>query len=631
MKIRVCSSGNRTVDYAANELAKYLNIMTGIQQSIVDSSAPGSDGLRIGLLASFPELRTPSVTDPYLDDAIAISVDGGSGVIAGINSRSVLIAVYRYLTEQGCRWLRPGSDGEYIPVVDTLHAVHISETPSYRHRGVCIEGAVSVDHVKNMIDWLPKVGYNGYFTQFRESYTFFDRWYSHEGNPLLASDHISVDEAKKYLADCVDEIDKRSLLYHAVGHGWTCEPFGISGLSWDSTDVEIDDTTKSYLAKVNGERKLWGGVPLNTNLCYGNTEVRRRIVDDIVAYSESNPQIDLMHFWLADGTNNHCECSLCKDTRPSDFYVKMLNELDQKLTEKKLLVKIVFLIYVDLLWPPVEQKIANPDRFILMFEPITRTYSDTLKKSEQPIALPPYHRNQLKMPKSVEENVAFFKEWKKNNPCDSFDFDYHLMWDHYRDPGYSKASEIISEDVKVLGDIGLNGYISCQTQRASFPTGLPMYTLGKSLWNKKQNFDDIANDYFVSAFGPDGKWARNYLSELSELFDPVYLRGEKVVEAAEAAHKLETAKDTIEKAYPIIKNHAEAGDTCWEHSWQYLKHHADINMLLAQALKARALGDMETARAIWQQVVQTVRQREGDLHTVLDVMLYIGTLSSLFN
>ncbi len=631
MKIRICSGDNVTVEFAASELAKYLRVMTGITPSVVNSSAPGSDGLRIGLLASFPELRTPSVSDPYLDDAITISVDGGSGVIAGINSRSVLIAVYRYLTEQGCRWLRPGADGEYIPTVDTLHAVHISETPSYRHRGVCIEGAVSVDHVKNMIDWLPKVGYNGYFTQFRESYTFFDRWYSHEGNPLLAADHISVDEAKKYLAECVDEIEKRSLLYHAVGHGWTCEPFGISGLSWDSTDVEIDDTTKSYLAQVNGERKLWGGVPLNTNLCYGNAEVRRRIVDDIVSYSESNPQIDLMHFWLADGTNNHCECSLCKDTRPSDLYVQMLNELDQKLTEKKLAVKIVFLIYVDLLWPPVEQKITNPDRFILMFAPITRTYSDTLKKSEQPVTLPEYHRNQLKMPKSVEENVAFLEEWKQNNPCDSFDFDYHLMWDHYRDPGYTKASEIICEDIKVLGDIGLNGYISCQTQRASFPTGMPMYTLGKSLWNKKQSYDDIANDYFVSAFGPDGKWARNYLSELSELFDPVYLRGEKSVDAVDASQKLDSAKDTIEKAYPIIQDHVEAGDTCWEHSWQYLKHHADINVKLAQALKARALGDMDTARSIWQDVVQMVRQREGDLHTVLDVMLYIGTLSGLFN
>ena len=105
-----------------------------------------------------------------------------------------------------------------------------------------------------------------------------------------------------------------------------------------------------------------------------------------------------MHFWLADGSNNHCECELCRDTRPSDFYVQMLNELDEMLTARGLKTRIVFLIYVDLLWPPEQEKIANPDRFILMFAPITRTYSEPSRWTGTLPELPPFERNKLDVP-----------------------------------------------------------------------------------------------------------------------------------------------------------------------------------------------------------------------------------------
>ena len=49
-------------------------------------------------------------------------------------------------------------------------------------------------------------------------------------------------------------------------------------------------------------------------------------------------------------------------------------QLDAKLTEQGTETKIVFLLYVDLLWEPVEEKLANPSRFIMMFAPITRDY-----------------------------------------------------------------------------------------------------------------------------------------------------------------------------------------------------------------------------------------------------------------
>jgi hypothetical protein len=60
--------------------------------------------------------------------------------------------------------------------------------------------------------------------------------------------------------------------------------------------------------------------------------------------------------------------------RPADYYVILLNELDEALGHVGYPGKVVFLAYADLLWPPEVEQIHNPERFILMFAPITRSY-----------------------------------------------------------------------------------------------------------------------------------------------------------------------------------------------------------------------------------------------------------------
>jgi hypothetical protein len=620
MKI-ICESDHPTIQYAAAELARCLGRTMGKE---IEAGCCG-EGIRLGLMSEFPEVQPPKVADPVLDDAIFIHVTGGVGIIAGINPRSVLLAVYRYLTELGCRWVRPGSDGEYIPHLDHLIDVEISETPSYRHRGVCIEGAVSVEHVTDMVDWLPKIGFNGYFIQFREGYEFFDRWYSH-----LDGRHISIEQAREFTGRVVAEIKKRDMLYHGVGHGWTCEPFGMSGLGWSASKGEPPAEAAQYLAQVNGERKLWGGVALNTNLCYGNATVREIVTDEIVDYSAKHPEIDIMHFWLADGSNNHCECELCRDTRPSDLYIRMLNELDAKLTAKGLPTRIVFLIYVDLLWPPETEKIANPDRFILMFAPITRTYSEPFATDVAIPKPPPFERNKLTFPRNVSENIGFLRAWQKSFPGDSFDFDYHMMWDHVRDPGYTPISEVLSKDIRGLRDIGIDGYVSCQLQRAFFPTGLPMTVMGRTLWDRDAAYDAIAVDYFASAFGPDGQLAREYLQTISELFDPPYLRGEKPKVSAESAAKLAKIASVADAFAPAIEKNLTISNPCWAKSWFYLKHSAAICKLLASACGAVARDDKQSANESWEATKRYVQEHEIELHPVLDVSQFIGTWGWFF-
>jgi hypothetical protein len=625
------------IAFAGQELQTYWQRMAGGRAIVSVETRPVYDPQAEGLwLGTMDALRAgvgagaqgwPQVADPRMDDAIAIAVHRGRGFLAGSNPRSVLLAVYRLLTEAGCRWVRPGAAGECIPQRDLGElSINVQERAAYRHRGICIEGAVSQENVTDIIAWAPKVGFNAYFIQFREAYTFYERWYTHRENPTKAPEPFSVERARECVAAAEREIARRGLLYHKVGHGWTCEPLGIAGLSWDAKDYTLSPEVRRYLAEVNGERAIWHGIPLNTNLCYSNPEVRRLVTEAIADYAQENPQVDILHFWLADGSNNQCECAACRQMIPADWYVMMLNELDALLTRRGLPVKIVFLIYVDLLWPPQVERIKNPERFILMFAPITRSYSTSFAASGATVSLPAYERNRLKFPSNVDENVAFLRAWQAIFQGDSFDFDYHLMWDHYYDPGYYAIAKLLNQDIKNLKQIGLGGLISCQVQRAFFPTGLPMVVMGRTLWDDTLSFDAIARDYFAGAFGPEGERAQEYLAQLSELFDPPYLRRERPQQDPEAAARFARIPDVVRAFQPVIARNLAQTTGCQAQSWRYLQIHGQMCTLLAQALAARARGEAEVSWAAWEQLKAYVQAQEDAIQPVFDVFEFIHTM-----
>ncbi len=618
--------GGKTVGCAFDELVRILKRMDptlfleGRLYDAVDASLEGV--LWLGLDGSVA---------PSDDDEIRIDVQNGAGVITGSNERAVLIAAYRFLYELGCRWIRPGEDGELIPEgkLDAASLnVEVAEKASYRHRAVCIEGAVSYEHVYNVINWLPKVGMNGYYVQFRIPYCFFGRWYHHEGNPGLPDEALDNEDVRHIWKRLEEEVKRRGLMYHAVGHGWTCEPFGINGTGWNNDTSDISAEVKAYFAEVGGKRELWHGVALNTNLCYSNQTVRDAMTDSIVDYCKANPAIDYLHFWLADGSNNHCECENCQKLIPSDHYVRMLNELDRKMTAAGVKTKVVFLIYVDLLWAPEVYQIENPDRFVLMFAPITRTYARALTdfdRSEKPV-LAPYVRNHNRMPSSVAENIARLESWQASFSGDSFDFDYHLMWHHVRDLGYYEFARVLHTDMTKLDEIGLNGMVSCQVQRASFPTGLPMYVMARGLWDKTSRFEDAARDYFAAAFGEEGPAVESYLKRISEL---VYFTNERAEYQSTGEAAIARFDEAIRLVGSFRASHiAKYADA--DASWKYLAYHAEIVLLFADLCRSRAAGDAEAVAEKGRKLDEYVRSIEPAVHNVLDVWNFLRTMERTY-
>ena len=185
------SSYNETVIYAAGELRKYLKMMFPDIHSKI-GSFPGA--ISVGTFAELgvcPKLE--NAEDGY--DVIYIETKGEAGFISGNTPRATLLAVYEYLRRQGCRWLFPGVDGEYIPTPDALTDVSCTLKAPYKIAGQCIEGSVSVENVLSAIDFAPKVGLNSYMLECFSPFGYMNAWYSHRDNEFKSDEHLSLDTA----------------------------------------------------------------------------------------------------------------------------------------------------------------------------------------------------------------------------------------------------------------------------------------------------------------------------------------------------------------------------------------------------------------------------------------------------
>ena len=577
-------SNERASRFAAKELESYLIRM-------------GCPALNFRLdVADLTAYGLPTVADVTLDDQYYIEVTEEKQLILGNNPRALLIGVYRYLTLIGCRFLRPGKQFEIVPTYTCLDKFYAKEahTADLRHRGACIEGSDSIENMMDFLDWSPKVGFNSFFFQFKYPHTFMEHWYKHINNPLLEPVEWTMEDSKRVFPYLNEAMLDRGLLQHRVGHGWTSEVLGCSATGWDTEEIDFSDETRQLIAEVNGKRELFYGVPTNTNLCLSNPKARELFADKIIDYVQENPETDYLHIWLADGVNNSCECENCRSLRPSDHYVTLLNRLDERLTEIGSNTRLVMLLYVDLLWAPIQNKIKNGDRFVLMFAPITRTFEKAYSEHGPLQPAPEFNLNHLNFPRDIETNLSFLKDWQKMASCDSFVYDYPLGRAHYGDPSYVGISRVICNDLKYHRAMGVNGINSCQELRASFPNGLANYVMARTSLNLAPEFDEIAAEYYEACYGPDGLKLLPLMEEVSSLISSNYIIHGTPRVNPELSAKAAQMPAVLEKIQAVVANRKPCQYAVQEHMWREMDFFLEYTRVYAE-IYTLATGDQPDA------------------------------------
>ena len=632
-------TSHSAVDYAAEELRKYLRMMMPECGNIEIKYAPeAKDGFRLGLMQQLG-LNTSDTEDTELDDIIYIETDMRGGVIAGDNPRSILLSVYEYLRQNGCRWLFPGVDGEFIPMQE-IKPVKYRHKPTSRYRGLCNEGSEFQSGMVECIEFLPKVGMNVFMMEFFIPTSYYRRYYNHKYNEKnRPPEPVTNETILQWKRACETELSKRGLQFHDIGHGWTAQPFGIdtSVRSEDGdNDSKLTPEQRSRLALVKGERKLCSQTPNYTQFCMSNAESREIVINAVADYAEKNSNIDYLHVWLGDGVNNQCECEACAKKSAPDWYVIMLNELDEELAQRKLNTRIVFIVYGDTTWSPDKEVIKNQKRFTCLFAPISRDFSKELKF--EPFETLPYKRNENRLPSTFGGVFGYFNDWRKTWSGASISYDYHFWRHQYYDLGGIERSKIISKDIKFYYENGVSGVIEDGSQRSFFPTGLAFYTYARTLYDATLTFDEIAEDYMSCAFGEDWKKFYDYLEKLGEIFNYEYLEGRAPgdasrsqyysLERAEALGKLSAITNMGRK---LVADHYNSEYRIRTYSVRLLEFHIMYAELLADAIIAKAKGDDDTADKLYAKMAEETGKFELAFQNCYDHGLVYYSLDKIFS
>lgn len=626
----VLHSSHETLLFAGNEFKKGLNKAGILNVNLLPSTAYEGEQPAIHLGSASDLKKFSHKVETSEEDCFQAEISQSKGFLVGSNPRSVLFAVYDTLRFMGFEWVNPKSE-IFEARADFKKeglSYQITKRASTFHRGIVFEGSASLENVLDIIDWLPKLYFNSYFIQFKLPYHFFMNWYQHTENSFLEPQPFDEQKAEKLKAAIELALKKRSLLYHAVGHAWTCESIGVRGLTWDRSETLLNDKQKELTALVNGKRGLFGGVTLNTNLCYENPEALNAFTREVLSYLQDNPDIDYLHIWLADGLNNFCECPSCMNKLPSDQYIKVLNQLDEVLSEKKIDTKLVFLIYFDLLYAPKTETLKNPDRFVLMFAPITRSFEASYEERGSLSSSPSYIKNKIYVPVSIDENLSFLSDWQKIFKGDSFVFDYPLGRAHYGDTGYLKISKILFGDIRSLKDLGLGGYLSCQEQRAFFPNGLPNFTMGLALFDESLSFEEIASHYFRKTYGERGEEVFGFLEELSSLMNMDYWNTHLEKVNKEIASSLEKIPALMENFKPLIdemkQRFEKEGDAYHFEQWKLLSHLINHASYFSKTLFFRAQGEEEQMKENFKLLSAYLKKNELNIQPYLDVFRFLN-------
>ena len=630
-------TSNSTVDFAAEELKKYLRMMMPEGGDIKISYDPeAKDGFRLGLMQDFG-LDVSDVEEPELDDILYMDCDTEGGIIAGDNPRSVLLAVYEYLRQNGCRWLYPGPDGEFIPMQNIV-PVKYRHAATCRYRGQCNEGAESQQAMLETIDFTPKVGMNVYMLEFKIPTYYYNLYYNHNLNTEnRPPEPITPEQVLQWKRQCEAEISKRGLQFHDIGHGWTVDSFGIESMgTWAAIDEEkIPKETLQYLPLMNGKRGLFRGQPINTNFCMSNPKARAIVANCVADYAENHSNADYIHVWLADARNNHCECEECQKMRPSDWYIVLMNDIDDELTKRNLDTRIVFIQYLDTTWAPEVEKIKNPKRFTMLVAPITRSYEISLPAGEITAEATKYVRNKNEFPKNLEEYMAHYNEWRKMWQGANVSYEYHFWVHQAYDISGLHIARIVNEDVRSYKAQKINGIIEDGSQRSFFPTGLAFYSYARSLYDASLTAEEIIEDYFSHVFGEDWRKFYEYLEKLGEAMPFRLLtlgrfehRHHTIVDE-ENVKLFEKVKDIVAEGRELIKSHYNSDVRVQTVTVRLLEKHAEYCETLAEALIERAKGNPELAMELFEKHRISFGRHETEIERYFDPAIYFSSMKRL--
>ena len=314
----------------------------------------------------------------------------------------------------------------------------------------------------------------------------------------------------------------------------------------------------------------------------------------------------------------------------------LMNELDRELTRRALDTRIVFIVYTDTTWPPVTERIENPERFAILLAPITRSYAYTVRADHTP-SIRPYVRNGLSFPDSLDEYLAYFAEWRKFWHGAAISYEYHFWHHQYKDLAGVGFSRRISEDIKEYERRGVVGIIEDGSQRSFFPTGLAFYTYARTLYDTSLTSEEIAKEYFEAAFGDGSVELYAFMADMSALFEFEYIEGAVSEDRSVSPYYAPKYAERLEKSTPallqrgekLVEKYYDSDYRTRTVSIRLIEHYLKFTDYYSRAVAAKARGNDLLATEIFTEWRERFGTIEHETRQYLDNFLFFRKLEGV--
>jgi len=433
------SDASEVVDFAARELQRYVEKISGAKLPVRDTQAK-VDGPAI-------VLGTAKLDKPKRGlecDSFRIKREGDQLRLTGNTNRAVLYSVYALLESLGVAWLEPGEAGEIVPQKRTIVVDNMNLTfrPAFDLRGTCIHNKGGS---KETIDWMGKMRLN-----------------------------LAMYPPHGYKKRAI-------LLMKGTSHNFA-ERTGL-GPNWHNDPAHLE-----YVAMLNGRRTIRGSTPwdiANVEPCMSNPEVVQMLLTTSLKFIEDHPDIFLVDMRAADKMNVWCECEECRKHTPTDTYVKYINQLAARVHKKWPKKKVSLIAYFNTVFPPRHVRPGlSFGNMILWFCPISRPYRQPINSriGEEKTSIE-FPTNKARQPVRDGRWEPILRAWRSafDGPILVLDY-YH--WSGCAGgtrPGYLlfPRPDVFADDLRYYKELGLSGSIGVEPCPRHFPNGLNQYLKAK--------------------------------------------------------------------------------------------------------------------------------------------------------
>jgi len=454
-----------TEQFAASELAAYLQRISSASFSVLRRVVGRRRIIRL-------EINNGQEKEEY-----AIQIRDQGIILSGGSDRALLFAVYGFLRQLGCLWLAPelscyAGHAEYIPRKTELYYENshdIQAKPRFIYRKLDVEEGRSHDdeNLKQIIDWMPKLGFNTLMIPLN-----YGGW-----------GKVKWDNWRKALTP---ELKKRGMLIEVGGHGYQ-----------NFLNAAMDD---SMLFKQHPD---WFGKNRNCQptpdpysvFNTANPDAVQYLIRQVLQYLARHPEIDIFDFWPPDGAR-WADCKeLIAPGSPLDRQARLVNQVDSAIKKMRPDIKLEMIAYQPVLDPP-RTVFLNQD-ILVDFCPINQQFENQIFDSAS--------SNNLKYAESL-------LRWRKTFAGDIGIYSYYRKYAWRSLPNL--IPHYMQQDLKWYAMVPVQGISTYAEPGDWISYELNHFILGHLAWNPEVNVDTLINAFCRARYGPGWKTARTVYDAL---------------------------------------------------------------------------------------------------------------------